>query len=489
MGRRRPLESAATMRSFMANPLKRAATSMNIHPHLVDLLRRWSGSRAWSAVGAWMTQLLSPSTPEERERRRAHLFALLLVAVVATVKLVTGVTDGSASYTLYVLAIAVSALRGGFAPACVATMASVLLAGAHAHSTIGSADRMVFALEGLGVAALVAVVSSRVREADTQLAMLHVANDELRGQARRGEIMHQALQHLEEIAPEAAVFLVNARGLIVDWPRSAERMYGYTAEQIVGSSLAALFSNASDATDVQALLAAKQHAERACRPGLHRRPDGTDVQVEFEVKPCRPPISELYTMAVHDLSRRRESETFRAAALSAQATLQKAADESRGQLAVLESLTDPSVNPVAGLTAIGELVERLRSSIRADGIALVHLGRTGTHVVSGAGLQPARVRAPGAAASSGADEGRVALVHNDATRVAQVSALTWPPTVSSIMVVPVSHAGQTGFRIEVVNERRAPATEWDLALARIVADRLSQAITPQILADSGNAVA
>ena len=155
----------------------------------------------------------------------------------------------------------------------------------------------------------------------------------------------------------------------------------------------------------------------------------------------------------------------------------QAADDARGQLAVLESLTDPSVNPVAGLAAIGELVERLRSSIHADGVALVHLGRTGTRVVSGAGLRPARVRAPGAAVSSGADDGRVALVHNDAPRVAQVSALTWPPTVSSIMVVPVCHTGQTGFRIEVVNERRAPATEWDLALARIVADRLAQAIT------------
>ncbi len=462
---------------------------MNIDPRLADLLRRWPASRVWGAAGAWMTRLLSPRTPQELERRRAHLFALLLVAVVATAKHVTGLTDGSALFSVYVLAIAVSALRGGFAPACVAVMASVLLAGADAHSATGSAGRLVFALEGLGVAALVAAVSSRVHGAGAQLAMVQGANDELREQARRGEITHQALQHLEEAAPDAAVFLVNARGLIVEWPRSAERMYGYTAEQIVGSSLAALFSNAGDATDVQALLAAKHHAERACRPGVHRRLDGTDLHVEFEVKQCGPPISELYTMAVHDLSRRRESDAFREAALSAQAALQKAADESRGQLAVLESLTDPSVNPVGGLTAIGELVERLRSSIRADGIALVHLGRTGTRVVSGAGLQPARVRAPGAAVSSGADEGRVALVHNDATRVAQVSALTWPPTVSSIMVVPVCHAGQTGFRIEVVNERRAPATEWDLALARIVADRLSQAITPQILADSGNAVA
>ena len=230
---------------------------MSTHAHLADLLRRWSTSRAVGAVGAWMTRLLSPRTPQELERRRAHLFALLLVAVVATAKHVIGLTDGSASFSVYLLAIAVSALRGGFAPACVALMASVLLAGADAPSAIGSAGRMVFALEGLGVAALVTAVSSRVRRADTQVEVLQVANDELREQVRRGQITHQALQHLEEIAPDAAVFLVNARGLIVEWPRSAERMYGYTAEQIVGSSLAGLFSDAVDATDVQALLTAE----------------------------------------------------------------------------------------------------------------------------------------------------------------------------------------------------------------------------------------
>jgi hypothetical protein len=41
----------------------------------------------------------------------------------------------------------------------------------------------------------------------------------------------------------------------------------------------------------------------------------------------------------------------------------------------------------------------------------------------------------------------------------------------------------------VINERRAPATEWDLALARIVADRLTQVNAEQLPADSGNAVA
>jgi PAS domain S-box-containing protein len=431
---------------------------------------------------------LSPPTSQENERRHAHLIALLLVAVVATAKHVSGPTEGSASFTVYVLAIAVSALVGGFWPACVATMAAVLLANVHAQPAVGPASRIVFALEGLGVAGLVSAVTGRLREAHTRLEAAEAANDELRAQQRRDYLTHSALQHLEDMAPDAAVFVVNAQGHIVEWPRSAERMYGYSADQIVGSSLTAIFSDAAATTDIRDLLTGNTDPE-ARRPGVHRRSDGTSLDVEFEVKPGRSDAGEFFTVAAQDLSSRRETEAYRETALLAQIALQKVADDAQGQVAALESVTDPSVNPVAGLTTLGELLERLRSSMRADGVAVVQVGRTGTRVISGAGLRPDQVRAPGAAASSGAADGRVALVHNDAASVAQISALRWPTTVSSIMVVPVSHTGPAGVRIEVVTQRRASATEWDLALARIVADRLAPVIDLQIAADSGNAVA
>jgi hypothetical protein len=213
------------------------------------------------------------------------------------------------------------------------------------------------------------------------------------------------------------------------------------------------------------------------------------MYVEFEVKRSRHHASEHLTVAVYDLSRRRETDDFREAALRAQDALQQAADDTRWQLGVLESLTDPAVNPIGGSAAISELLDRLRSAVGADGISVVQLNRTATRVVAGVGLRPTQSRAAGAGAGSGAADGRVVLVHNDASRVAQVSALTWPPTVSSILIVPVGTKGTAEFRMEVVNERRAPATEWDLALARIVADRLAQAMVQQIAADSANAVA
>ena len=389
---------------------------------------------------------------------------------------------------LYVLAIAVSAL-GGVVPGCVATLAAVLLLSAPGHAAVTFGSRILFALEGVAVSALVAGISSRVRAAEIQTAALRAVNGELRGQARRGDLTLHALQHLEDIAPDAAVFLVSAQGLIVEWSESAERMYGYPDKPVVGTSIAAVCADVGTTTDFQALLETKSPADRVRRSGVHRRSDGTRLHVEFEVRQCRPPFAELFTVAVYDMSRRRESDAFREAALRAQAALQKAVDDAHGQLEVLEWLTDPGVNPVGGPVAIGELLERLRTSVRADGVALVQLGLARSRLIAGAGLRPAHAGAPGSAANSAGADGRVALVHNDAARVVQVSALTWSSKVSSIMVVPVCQIGQADFRIEVVNERRARATEFDLVISRIVADRLAQAIALQVPADSSNAVA
>jgi PAS domain S-box-containing protein len=461
---------------------------MQPNARLVDRLNASFAAKTLRAASAHSATLLSPGTPEEHERRRAHLSALLLVAIVATAKHVTGLTEGSAPYTVYGLAIAVSAFVGGFWPASVATMASVLLVDAAAHSGIGSPSTLAFALEGFGIAALVSTISGRLRDAETQLATLGAISNELRAEVRDGRLAQRALEHLEELTPDAAVFVVNEQGMIVEWSRSAERMYGYTAEQAIGSNFTAVVGDPSAAANLGATLAPNAGSARSRPTGLHRRSDGTRMHVEFDIRRGLSPTAEQLTVAVYDLSRRRETDDFRDAALRAQAALQQAADDTRAQLAVLESLTDPSVNPVGGTAAIAELLDRLRLGMNADGLALVQLSRTATRVVGGAGLRPTQARPAGAVSIGSGTEGRVALVHNDPSRVAQVSALAWPSTVSSIMVVPVWQTGPAAFRMEIVNERRAPATEWDLALARIVADRLAQAMA-HMAADSANAVA
>jgi hypothetical protein len=143
-------------------------------------------------------------------------------------------------------------------------------------------------------------------------------------------------------------------------------------------------------------------------------------------------------------------------------------------LTALESLTDPSLNPLAGDGAVTELLERLRAALRADGAALVQRRRVGAGVVAAHGLQPAA--GPAAMETSRLTPGRVAMVHNDPARVGHLSALHWPAQVSSLLAVPVMHDGQARSTIEVVNERAREVSDWDVALVRVAADRLAAVV-------------
>jgi PAS domain S-box-containing protein len=455
-----------------------------------DRLKRSVQAIGEHPFGAHFAHLLSPATQEDLERRRGHLLALLLVAVVWSIKHVTGLTDGSAQYTVYGLAIALAAIAGGLAPAAVATMAAVLLANVDAPASPSTIGRVTFALEGLGLALLVGGIGRRLRETAARLATADGVNQALTEEVKRARISHDAFEHLGEVASDAAAFVVNAHGLIVEWPRSAVRMYGFTEAQALGSNVSDVLEEPWRPTGVDRLPAAEDDREEpARRVGVHRRSDGTPVHVEFAIRRCGLYGREHFTVAVQDLSRRRETDAFREAAQRAQTALQRAADDTRAQLETLEALTDPAVIVAAGTAGVDDLLDRLRSAVRAEGVALVRVGRTATRVVAAAGLQPVANGKSVAPASGVTGDGRVALVHNDAARVAQVSALQWPPTVSSILVVPVRHSGPVAFRIEVVNERRAPASEWDLALARIVAERLAAAMLFHTPADSADAVA
>jgi PAS domain S-box-containing protein len=461
---------------------------MNPREPVADRLKRSVQRMGKGSFRTKMADLLQPPTEAGAERRRAHLFALLLVAIIFVVKHVTGLTNSNAQYTLYGLAIATAALAGGIAPGLVAAMAAILLAGADVPATSFSIARMPFALEALGLAIIGGGAARRLREATLRLTAVSGANDAFAREASRARISRHAFEHFQQVAADAAVFVINAQGLIVEWPESAARMYGYTAQQVLGSNASSVLGGSGRPAIVDELLTTEGEGEVIRRRSVHRRADGTAVHVDFAIKGCGGQDPEHFTIAIQDLSTRRETEAFREAALRAQTALQQSADDTRAQLETLERLTDPAFSVISGSATADELLERLRSAVGADGIALVKVGRNIARVVAAAGLRPAGVNPNGPAGNAPADS-RLALVHNDPVRVAQVSAVVWPPTVSSVVVAPVCQAGAVGFRMEVVNERRAPATEWDLALMRVVADRLASAMLLRSRTDSADAVA
>lgn len=451
-----------------------------------------------------LVRLFDAHSPQEREKRAACLFALLLVAALATLKYVTGVTVHYAPFTLYAVAVAISAARGGIAPAVVATLASALLGGLGARPAPGAEARLLFTAEGLLIGFAVSTLRTRLQGRAAQLRTLEETSAarlraleasaaarlrtleatsaaqlrtveatvaDLRLRDRHGRLLDAALRHLEDTAGEAAVVVLDENGTIAEWRPSASRLYGYPATQVVGASARVLFVDAPSATELSALLRRSLDAGSLRRPDVHQRQDGSRVDVELEIRPVCDGDAGGFTLTVHDLARQRAWDDSRQAAAQAQATLQQEVDEAHDRLAALESLTDPSLNPLGGSEMVAELLERLRATTRADGVAFLQSRRAVSGVVATRGLQPAG-RSKGGE-SVRLTPGRVEFVHNDPARVEQLSAFRWPGPVASLLAVPVVHDGQVWSTVEVVSERSRQVSDWDVALARVVADRLA----------------
>jgi PAS domain S-box-containing protein len=416
-----------------------------------------------------IARFLRARSPQEREKRAAQAFALLLVATVAIFRHVTGLTVDHASFTLYTVAVAASAARGGMAAAVVALLASILAARLGATVLPGPPALLLFTAEGLSVAVIVSVLRSRLLERRARLAQAETTIAQLTSRDRHRRVLDAALRHLEDSSGDTAIVVLNEAGTMTEWRASPERMYGYPASEMIGESAASLFFEAPSAAELRALL--HQPVEGSPRrSSVHRRRDGTRLDVEVETRPFRNADARGITLVVHDTAERREWEDYREAAAQAQAALQQAADDTRQQLAALESMTDPSLNLLDGDAVVTELLERLRVTVGADGAALAQP----CGVVSARGLQP--LEGPVSADRLPLTPGRVAVVHNDPARVEQLSALRWPADVASLLAVPVVHNGQVWSSLEIVSERSRRVSDWDVALARIVADRLAAVV-------------
>src|SRR5262245_22157977 len=107
----------------------------------------------------------APLSPRERERLAGHAFALLFVAVIASVRSVIGLTGHHVPFTLYTIAVAAAAARGGAAAGIVAMLASMLVASIVTPAELDASARMLFAAESLALIAVIASVSAQVRSA------------------------------------------------------------------------------------------------------------------------------------------------------------------------------------------------------------------------------------------------------------------------------------------------------------------------------------
>jgi hypothetical protein len=170
--------------------------------------------------------------------------------------------------------------------------------------------------------------------------------------------------------------------------------------------------------------------------------------------------------------RNNELKDLEATSAETHATLRDEADEARRQLATLQSVTDPSLNVLHGRELVTHLLDRLRVAVGADGVAVCHFGLRARIFAGSAGVQPVSDISTNAHPdASEYQAGKTTLIHNDAARVGDTSFCPWPDAVTSLIAVPVVHAGQLRVVLEVANYRARRSTEWELALIQVVAER------------------
>jgi PAS domain S-box-containing protein len=329
---------------------------------------------------------------------------------------------------------------------------------------------VLFALEGCVISAVVIRLSATNEEYMQEVEAAEGRIRELKVLERHGRAIDIACERLERVPSDYAIVVLDARGRITDWRASAQRQFGWMAEDVVSTSASRLFALEPGDEGFAQLLARANASGIARWSGRQRRADGAEFEANVEVQTLIEPGCDGFTLLVHDRTREQEWQAFAASTADAQVALRHEAEVAHRQLATLQHVTDPSLYALPTADVVTALLDRLREAVDADGVALVRgSGPRRRVVAAGEGLQPTGAIEP---ADQIADS-RTLLIQNDPARVAEMSLAGWPETVSSMIAVPIVYAGRVEGTIEVVGLRGRRSTEWEIAVIQVVAGRFA----------------
>jgi PAS domain S-box-containing protein len=427
---------------------------------------------SWTGLREKIGQFSRRITLDERRRLGSHAFALAAVAVALFARWLFVAPESLAPFLFFHAAIGLSAWYGGLAAATVASLASALVA--RVTSDIPLSAAVVFALEGLLIAAIIVRIVAMVQKERRRVAVADDRIRELKSIERQGRLVETAFGRLEARSSDTIIAILDSDGRIRDWGAGAARLYGYDSQNILGTSAAALFGSKMSESGFAALLSEARSTviQRSCR---QRRLDGTEFDANVEIRPMSKGGVDGFTVVVHDQTPQQRWDVLR-----------EEADVAQAQLAALQNVTDPFLNTLGDTESVTTILNRLREAIQAEGVALVHFGgRFRPRVFCASeGVQGHTVGRPRTEIKT-QPHGRTLLIHNDSARVAEMSAAQWPEQIASLIAVPVVRAGATQAVVEVVNARGRRATEWEIALIQVVAARIAGLVRDEVYADTG----
>jgi PAS domain S-box-containing protein len=417
----------------------------------------------------------------ERRRLRGQAAALLIVAAAVVLKLIVGGPSQAASFALFNLAVAGAALAGGLPSALLGALAAVLSARLIFDASWSAAA--VFFVEAMLVAALIVVVRSRAEQMAGWLADADAEVRDLRAAVRQDRVVAEAFDDLERAAQRHVAIVLASDGKVSDWRIGAGRLYLGEPRQAIGTSAGRLFYPPLESEELKTLLDRARADGAVVWRGVHQRFDGTIFDVEVQIRCLVNAGGAAFSMVVHDLTDRQAAEALARHAAERQDELREKVTLAQEQLASLELVTDPFLNAVPGAEAVTLLLDRLRTQVDADGVAIVRRAGVRPRLFwAGDGIRP---EPPDAGSVRGDRTGRVLLIHNDEARVADMTVARWPAGVRSLIAVPLLQNGEFHATMEVVYQRGARSTDWEIALIQVAAARAATLLPVESYAGTG----
>jgi hypothetical protein len=296
-----------------------------------------------------------------------------------------------------------------------------------------------------------------------------VSLSSVRTAERRGRVAAAAFARLQGASLERVVVTLDRDGNIAEWGEAATRLYQVGGDRVIGSSGSELFGPAANAAAFATVLAEARKGQVARSRGRHVRGDGTPFDVDVELQPLPALAGDGFTLLIHDLSNIQANELAARLAAERQQALREEVDLAHRQQSSLRSVTDQYFDTIPAAAGAAGLLQRLRTEVDADGVAIVRSRGFRPAVFSAPeGLQPDPERIHGDPTQRGI---RTQLIHNDPERVSQLTSVGWPDDVRSLIAVPIVRAGETEGMIEVAYLRGRRSTEWEIALIQMVAVR------------------